>query len=207
MPELGRCPGGGNGNPLQYSSLGNLMDRGAWWATMHEVAELCSRLCTAYAHTREEVYKRQEGRNEGRKEERSKRTLSSSCSKSSQEQKIREKEEGKETFLFLTFFKIPCGSFFLFFLIYSDKIHTAYFKGNYSGAFSTSTVLYRHHLIPKHSNYKGPVKAVVFPVVMYRCESWTMKKAECWRIDTFKLWTGEDSWESPGQQEDQTSES
>ena len=32
------------------------------------------------------------------------------------------------------------------------------------------------------------VKAMVFPVVMYRCESWTIKQAECWRIDTFKLW-------------------
>ena len=32
------------------------------------------------------------------------------------------------------------------------------------------------------------VKAMVFPVVMYRCESWTIKKAECWRIDTFELW-------------------
>ena len=32
------------------------------------------------------------------------------------------------------------------------------------------------------------VKAMVFPVVMYRCESWTIKKAECWRIDAFELW-------------------
>ena len=32
------------------------------------------------------------------------------------------------------------------------------------------------------------VKAVVFPVVMYRCESWTIKKAECQRTDAFKLW-------------------
>ena len=32
------------------------------------------------------------------------------------------------------------------------------------------------------------VKAMVFPVVMYRCESWTMKKAECQRIDAFELW-------------------
>ena len=31
----GRSPGGGNGNPLQYSCLGNSMDRGAWWATVH----------------------------------------------------------------------------------------------------------------------------------------------------------------------------
>ena len=32
------------------------------------------------------------------------------------------------------------------------------------------------------------VRAVVFPVVMYGCESWTIKKAECWRIDAFELW-------------------
>ena len=46
-------------------------------------------------------------------------------------------------------------------------------------------------------------KAMVFPVVMYGCESWTVKKAECWRIDAF----GEDSWESLGQQRDPTSPS
>ena len=32
------------------------------------------------------------------------------------------------------------------------------------------------------------VKARVFPVVVYGCESWTIKKAECWRIDAFELW-------------------
>ena len=32
-------PGGGSGNPLQYSCLGNPMDRGAWWTTLHGVAE------------------------------------------------------------------------------------------------------------------------------------------------------------------------
>ena len=32
------------------------------------------------------------------------------------------------------------------------------------------------------------IKAMVFPVVMYGCESWTIKKAECWRIDAFELW-------------------
>ena len=32
------------------------------------------------------------------------------------------------------------------------------------------------------------VKAMVFPVVMHGCESWTVKKAECWRIDAFELW-------------------
>ena len=37
------------------------------------------------------------------------------------------------------------------------------------------------------------VKAMVFPVVMYGCESWTVKKAEHRRIDAFELWCGEDS--------------
>ena len=37
------------------------------------------------------------------------------------------------------------------------------------------------------------VKAMVFPVVMYGCESWTVKKAECRRIDAFELSVGEDS--------------
>ena len=32
------------------------------------------------------------------------------------------------------------------------------------------------------------IKAMVFPVVMYGCESWTIKKVECWRIDAFELW-------------------
>ena len=35
----GRSPGGGNGNPLQYSCLGNSMGRGAWRATVHEVTK------------------------------------------------------------------------------------------------------------------------------------------------------------------------
>ena len=39
IPGPGRSPGGGNGNPLPYSCLVNSMDRGAWWATVHGVAE------------------------------------------------------------------------------------------------------------------------------------------------------------------------
>ena len=38
IPESRRSPGGGNGNPLQYSCLENAMDRGAWRATVHGVA-------------------------------------------------------------------------------------------------------------------------------------------------------------------------
>ena len=37
IPGWGRYPGGGSGNPLQYSCLGNPVDRGAWWATVHGV--------------------------------------------------------------------------------------------------------------------------------------------------------------------------
>ena len=39
IPGSGRFPGGGNGNPLQYPCLENPMNRGAWWATVHGVAE------------------------------------------------------------------------------------------------------------------------------------------------------------------------
>ena len=39
-PGSGRSPGGGHGNPLQYSCLENRMDRGAWRATVHGVAEV-----------------------------------------------------------------------------------------------------------------------------------------------------------------------
>ena len=39
VPGSGRSPGGGHGNPLQYSCLENLMDRGAWRATVHGVAK------------------------------------------------------------------------------------------------------------------------------------------------------------------------
>ena len=39
IPGSGRFPGEGNGNPFQYSCLGNPMDKGALWATVHEVAK------------------------------------------------------------------------------------------------------------------------------------------------------------------------
>ena len=38
-PDLGRSPGGGNGNPIQYSCLGNPMDRGSWRDTVHGVTK------------------------------------------------------------------------------------------------------------------------------------------------------------------------
>ena len=39
IPGLVRSPGGGNGNPFQYSCLENYMDRGTWWAAVHGVAK------------------------------------------------------------------------------------------------------------------------------------------------------------------------
>ena len=39
VPGSGRFPGGGHGNPLQYFCLETPMDRGAWWATVHRVAQ------------------------------------------------------------------------------------------------------------------------------------------------------------------------
>ena len=50
IPESGRSPGGGPGNPLQSSCLENPMDRGAWWAVVHGVTE--SDATKALWHTR-----------------------------------------------------------------------------------------------------------------------------------------------------------
>ena len=44
IPGSGRSPGGGHGNPFQYSCLENLMDREAWWVTVHSVAKSRTRL-------------------------------------------------------------------------------------------------------------------------------------------------------------------
>ena len=51
------------------------------------------------------------------------------------------------------------------------------------------------------------VKAMVFPVVMYECESWTIKKAEHQKLMLLNCSVGEDSWESLGLQRDPTSPS
>ena len=55
IPGSGRFPGGGNGNPLQYSCLENPMDRGAWWATVHGVMKNHTRLKGLSKHDRKSV--------------------------------------------------------------------------------------------------------------------------------------------------------
>ena len=52
IPGMGRSPGGGNGNPLQYSCLENPMDRGAWWATVHWVTKSQTQLKLLSMHAR-----------------------------------------------------------------------------------------------------------------------------------------------------------
>ena len=51
IPRSGRYPGGGNGNPFQYSCLENSMERGAWWATEHGVAKSWTRLSNEHIYT------------------------------------------------------------------------------------------------------------------------------------------------------------
>ena len=50
IPGLGRSPGGGHGNPLQYSCLENPMDRGAWQAAVHGVTKSQTRLSNLAQH-------------------------------------------------------------------------------------------------------------------------------------------------------------
>ena len=50
IPGLGRFPGGGNGNPLQYSCLENPLDRGTWWATVHGGAKSQTQLNDSRFH-------------------------------------------------------------------------------------------------------------------------------------------------------------
>ena len=50
IPELGRSPEEGTGNPLQYSCLENSMDRGAWWATVHGVAKSHTQPSNTHIH-------------------------------------------------------------------------------------------------------------------------------------------------------------
>ena len=52
IPGSGRSPGGGHGHPLQYSCLGNPMDRGAWRATVHGVSRRQHNWSTKQAHTK-----------------------------------------------------------------------------------------------------------------------------------------------------------
>ena len=50
IPESGKFPGEGNGNPLQYSCLENSVDGGAWWTTVHGVTKSQTQLSDSHFH-------------------------------------------------------------------------------------------------------------------------------------------------------------
>ena len=106
---LGRSPGEGNGNPLQYSCLGNTMDREAWQATVHGLQ------------------------------------------------------------------RVGYYSYFSFSLLLGRKVMT-----NLNNILKSRDII-----LPTKVHL---VKAMVFPVIMYGCESWTIKKAEHQRNNAFELW-------------------
>ena len=56
VPRLGRFPGVGHGNPLQYSCLENSMDRGGWWATVHGVTKSLAQM-SELIHTQQVMFK------------------------------------------------------------------------------------------------------------------------------------------------------
>ena len=56
VPSLGRSPGVGNGNPLQYSCLGNPMDKGTWQATVHRVAKSETQLKRQHTHIHPHIF-------------------------------------------------------------------------------------------------------------------------------------------------------
>ena len=68
---------------------------------------------------------------------------------------------------------------------YSHEIKRCLLLGRKAMTNLDSILKSRHVTLPTKIHI---VKAMVFPVVMYGCESWTIKKAECQRIDAFELW-------------------
>ena len=111
----------------------------------------------------------------------------------------REKMKTEPDFIFLTS-KITADS------NCSHKIKRPLLLGRKAMTNLESTLKSRDITLPTMGHL---VKAIVFSVVMYRCESWSMRKAECWWNDAFsqRIVILEDSWESLGQQGDQTNQS
>ena len=116
IPGVGRSPGEGNGNPLQYACLENSTDRGAWWATIHGVAKSRTRL----------------------------------------------------------------SDFTSLHLLLGIKVMT-----NLDSIFKSRDITLATKV--------RLVKAMVFPVIMYGCESWTVEKAKYQRLMLLNCGVGEDS--------------
>ena len=84
-----------------------------------------------------------------------------------------------------------------------ETLQIAVKRGEVKGKGEKERYTHLHYFVKKGLSSQG----YVFTVVMYGCESWTIKKAECWRIDALNCGVGKDSWESLGLQGDPTSPS
>ena len=84
--------------------------------------------------------------------------------------------------------RVPLPSPKLIFSACANKTWLHYLNWSLHSPYLNPFFFYNLFPIPYFANQVHIVKAMVFPVVMYRCESWTIKKAEHWRIDAFKLW-------------------
>ena len=156
MTNLDSILGENNGTPLQYFCLENPMDRGAWKAAVHGVAEGWTRLSN------------------------------------------------------FTYFSLSCigegnGNPLQCSCLENPRDGIAWWAAAYGVTQSRSRLKWlsssssRQH-IKKQRHYfanTGPSsQTMIFPVVMYGCESWTVKKVEHWRIDAFNCGVGEDCLES-----------
>ena len=148
IPEWGRSPGRGNGNPLWYSRLENPTDRGGWRATVCGVTKSQLGLGPWVAKewaTAEQLTQCLRG------------CLRDSHCILGQPQPV------------------DC----------SHEIKRRLLLGRKAMTNLNSVLKSRDIPLP---TYVRTFKAVVFPVVTYGCESWTISKAECRRIDVFELW-------------------
>ena len=159
IPGLGRSPGEGNGNPLQYSCLENPMDGGAWWATVHGVAKSRTRLSDF--------------------------TFTFTMNKASGgDGPITPWQIDGETMEIVTDF-IFLGSKITVDGTCSHEKKRYLLLGRKAMTNLDSILKNRDITLPTKIHL---VKVVVFPVVMYGCESWSIKKTEHQRIDVFELW-------------------
>ena len=203
-----RYPGGGNGYPLQYSYLENSMDRGVWWAIVHGVAESQTELVTEHTHSIaiNDILC----------------AILFTCIDYTDEELCPAMHWSKwlcsilylflfpflpsfSIFISLVRHTVPRRNGFWFVLLGTDMClgfrtrMLAPWKKSYA-KLSVLKSRYITFLTKLHI-----VKAMVFPVVMYGFESWTIKKAEHQRTDAFKLWYWRRLLESPFVHGDQIS--
>ena len=168
--------GEGNGTPLQYSCLGNSMDGGAWWATVHGIAKSRTQLSefTLTFHS------------DALEKEMATHSSVLACRIPGTEEPGRLPSLGSHRvghdwndLAAAAAAKITVDG------DYSHEIKRCLLLG-WKAVTNLDSILKSRDITLQTNVHL--VKAIVFPVVMYGCESSTLKKAEPWRIDTFELW-------------------